>query len=187
MFNYYIFNPGYVNAASDALEENLQTLQALFSGRDDNETFLKHDSLWDIEVADGTFAEVVFSRFQDKQFAIQVLPHLLQQINSIEPSIDTIDEFNTRYRIYNAFYGINFPGVPKDSCICDLASYNAFIRNNNWKLTPQTFWERREQLFSRIVLCDNVEAQIQTMGGTYLKQIVDKIRELDNYAVNYWN
>lgn len=187
MFNYYVFNPSYVNAALDVLEDNLQTLQTLFSERDDNETFLKHDSLWDIAVADGTFAEVVFSRFQDKQFSIQVLPHLLQQITSIEPPINTIAEFNNRYRIYNAFYGINFQGIPADSCICDLASYNTFIENNNWELTPETFWERREELFSRIVLCANVEAQIRTIGGTYLEQIIDKIRELDNYVVNNWN
>lgn len=187
MFNYYVFNPSYVNAASDVLEDNLQILQTLFSERDDNETFLKHDSLWDIAVADGTFAEVVFSRFQDKQFSIQVLPHLLQQITSVEPPINTIAEFNNRYRIYNAFYGINFQGVPADSCICDLASYNTFIENNKWELTPETFWERREELFSRIVLCANVEAHIQAIGGTYLEQIIDKIRELDNYVVNHWN
>lgn len=187
MFNYYVFNPSYVNAALDVLEDNLQTLQTLFSERDDNETFLKHDSLWDIAVADGTFAAVVFSRFQDKQFSIQVLPHLLQQITSIEPPINTIAEFNNRYRIYNAFYGINFQGIPADSCICDLASYNTFIENNNWELTPETFWERREELFSRIVLCANVKAQIRTIGGMYLEQIIDKIRELDNYVVNNWN
>jgi hypothetical protein len=187
MFNYYVFNPSYENAATDVLEDNLQTLQTLFSDRNDNEEFLKHDSLWDIVVADGTFAEVIFSKFQDKQFSIQVLPHLLQQITSVEEPINTIDEFNNRYRIYNAFYGINFQDIPAASCIADLASYKAFIRNNYWELTPQTFWERREDLFSRVVLCENVEAQIHTIGGTYLQQIINKIRELDNYAVNNWN
>ncbi|MCZ8023514.1 MAG: hypothetical protein O9302_06295 [Cyclobacteriaceae bacterium] len=187
MFNYYLFNPSYENAASNVLEDNLQTLQSIFSQRDDNETFLKHDSIWDVAVADGTFAEVVFSRFQDKQFSIQVLPQLLQQITSVEPAINTLEEFNHRYRIYNAFYGINFQGAPPESCIGDLASYNTFIENNNWELTPDTFWERREELFNRVVLCANVEAQIQTIGGTYLEQIIDKIRELDNYVLNHWN
>jgi hypothetical protein len=187
MFNYYIFNPSYVNVASDVLEANLQTLQTLFSERDDKETFLKNDLIWDIAVAEGTFAEVVFSKLQDQQFSIQVLPHLLQQITSVEPPINTIDEFNERYRIYNAFYGINFQGIQSSCCISDIASYNIFIENSNWELTPNILWERREELFSRVVLCANVEAQIQSLGGTYLNQIIDKIRELNNYVVSYWN
>jgi hypothetical protein len=182
-----VFSPSYVSAPSDILEDNLKTLQTLFSDRESNETFLKHDSIWDIAVADGTFAEVVFSHFQDKQFSIQVLPHLLQQITSVEPKINTIDEFNSRYRIYNAFYGIDFQGVPLEFCIRDSASYSGFIEKNNWKLTPRTFWERREELFSRVVLCSNVKAQIDSIGGTYLEQIIAKIRELDNYVINHWN
>jgi hypothetical protein len=187
MFNYYLFNPSYENAASNVLEDNLQTLQSIFSERDDNETFLKHDSIWDVPVADGTFAEVVFSRLQDKQFSIQVLPQLLQQITSIEPPITSIEEFNHRYRIYNAFYGVNFQDLSGDCCIGDLASYNTFIDNNNWELTPQTLWERKEELFSRVVFCPSVEEQILTIGGTYLEQIVDKIRELDSYVQQKWN
>ncbi|HRP90974.1 MAG TPA: hypothetical protein PKX92_13165 [Edaphocola sp.] len=187
MFNYYLFNPSYVDAATNDLESNLQTLQTIFEGRKANENFLKHDSIWDVVVEEGTFAEVAFSNFEDKQFSIQVLPNLLQQINSIDEPIPSIENFNERYRLYNAFYGLNFQGVPTDSCINDLASYNTFIENNNWELTPLTFWERQEELFSRIVLCANVEAQILAIGGTYLEQIIDKIRELDNYVVNHWN
>ncbi|NJL76711.1 MAG: hypothetical protein HC892_18505, partial [Saprospiraceae bacterium] len=187
MFNYYLFNPSYVDAATNVLEDNLQTLQGLFSIRKPNETFLKHDSIWDIKVADGTFAEVAFSSFHDKQFSNQVLPQLLQQINSVETQIESIDDFNDRFRIYNAFYGINFQGIPEENCICDLTSYNNFYEKNNWELTPQTLWERREELFSRIIFCPNVEAQIRKIGGTYLQQIIDKIRLLDNYAISCWN
>ena len=187
MFNYFLFNPSYVNAATNELEENLQTLQGIFSDRNENETFLKHDSIWDLDVVDGIFGEVVFSRFEDKQFSTQVLPHLFQQINSVETQIESIEDFNNRYRIYNAFYGINFQGVPKESCISDLDSYHTFIKNNNWELTPKTFWERRGELFSRIIFCPNVESQLQTIGGKYLEQIISKIRELDCYVVNHWN
>lgn len=187
MFNYYLFNPSYINAETEALENNLKTLQGLFSERDTNETFLKHDSLWDIIVKDGVFSDVIFTKFTDKQFSYQVLPQLLQQITSIEPPIQNIDEFNIRYRIYNSFYGINFQDIPIEHYINDNKSYSTFIENNNWELTPITFWERREELFSNVILCTNVEAQIQKIGGTYLKQIIDKIRELDNYIVNFWD
>jgi len=187
MFNYYLFNPSYIGAATNELEINLQALQDIFVSRKADENFLKHDSIWDVIVAEGTFAEVAFSSFEDKQFSIQVLPNLLQQINSIDEPIASIENFNERYRIYNAFYGINFQSIPAEYCINDLSSYNTFIRKNNWELTPQTFWERRKELFSRIVLCPNVEAQIMSIGGTYLNQIIVKIKELDNYVINYWN
>lgn len=187
MFNYYLFNPSYVDAATNVLEDNLLTLQGLFAGRKDNEKFLKHDSIWDVKVEDGTFGEVVFSSFVDKQFSNQVLPQLFQQINSIETQIESIDDFNNRYRIYNAFFGINFQGLPGNNYICDLATYNTFFENNNWELTPQIFWERRKELFSRVILCPGVEEQIRKIGGKYFQQTISKIRELDNYIVNHWN
>lgn len=187
MFNFYLYNPSYTHVDTDELEINLQTLQAIFVDRKTNEIFLKHDSIWDVIVSDGTFAEVVFSSFKDKQFSTQVLPNLLQQINSIDEPIHSIESFNERYSLYNVFYGINFQGIPDDYFISDLASYHTFIQNNNWKLTPTTLWLRRYELFKRIVLCPCVETQIQAIGGTYLEQIIDRIRELDEYIVDYWN
>lgn len=186
MFNFYLFNPSYQNASTKDLEINLQTLQEIFESREDNEVFIKHDSIWEVEVAEGNFADVVFSKFEDKQFSIQVLPNLLQQINSIDPPITSMDEFNGRYRIYNALYGINIQGIPERFCVRDLNSYTQFIEANNWELTPQTFWERREELFNRTVLCPSVERQISTIGGTYLNQIVNRIKELDEYVTQNW-
>nr|WP_294988948.1 hypothetical protein [uncultured Sediminibacterium sp.] len=186
MFNYYLFNPSYVNASTNDLEVNLQNLQVIFTGRQANESFYKHDSIWNVLVANGTFAEVAFSAFTDKQFSIQVLPQLLQQIESIENPIVSIQDFNNRYRIYNAFYGINFTGPHQEFQIVDLFSYTTFRDNNNWNLTPETFWERRTELFSKIILCPSVEAQVLAIGGQYLDQIVDRIRELDKYVDAFW-
>lgn len=187
MFNYYLFNPSYLNASTKELEDNLQTLQQIYTSRKSYEKFLKNDSIWDVIVEDGSFAEVAFSCFEDKQFAFQVLPNLMEQLTSIEPPIDTIIDFNNRCKIYNAFYGLNFKDVPLDFCIFDLPSYNLFFEKNNWDLTPQSFWQRKEDLFSKVVLCSDVKGQIEAIGGTYLEQIVAKIRELDNYVKNNWN
>ena len=187
MYNYYVYNPSYDNVTTKALEANLQNLQSLFADRNENEFFLKHDSIWDINLQDGLFAKVVFSDFEDKQFAIQVLPHLFQQIKSIDSEINSIEEFNNRYRIYNAFYGINFHDLPIEYCINNLVSYNSFVETNMWNLTPQIFWKRKEELFNKIIFCSNVERQLKSIGGTYLEQITNKIRELDNFVVHYWN
>jgi hypothetical protein len=115
------------------------------------------------------------------------LPNLLQQINSIEPPIVSLEEFKTRYRLYNAFYGINFQGIPQENCVSDIDSYVKFKDDNNWELTSQTLWERKEELFARTVLCPCVQRQISKIGSAYLNQIVDRIKELDEYVSENWN
>ena len=72
---------------------------------------MKHDSIWDIETADGNFSEVIFSKLQDEQLQYTVLPIMFQAINTIEDEILSLDQFDEEYEIYNAFYGINFHDI----------------------------------------------------------------------------
>jgi hypothetical protein len=105
----------------------------------------------------------------------------------VENEISTFEEFDSTFKIYNAFYGINFTEIEIERCITDKATYSKFRETYLWELTPKSFWERKEILFSKIILCDSVETDIQTIGGKYLNQIVFKLFELDKYVNAYWS
>jgi hypothetical protein len=158
----------------------------VISERKGDDSFLKHDSIWNIKTIDGEFGEVVFSKLEDQFLSQIVLPKLFNAIDSIPNEIKNFEEFDSLFKIYNAFYGINFTGFDSKRCITDKSSYVEFRKNHLWDLTPESLWERRKVLFSRIVLCANVENDIKKIGGTYLEQIVNKLKELDKYLVIYW-
>jgi hypothetical protein len=189
MFNYYLFNDSYDNVQLHELEMNLQTLNDLaIEEKKEDDLFLKHDSIWDVNTAEGNFAEVVFSRLEDKQLSMIVLPKLFNSIQSTQTPITTLAQFDDLYKIYNAFYGINFDShnFPADKCIINKDRYVFFRESNLWDLTPDSLWERKDLLFKKIILCPSVQTNLADIGGTYLEQIVSKLQELDRYAVDYW-
>ena len=187
MFNYYIFNDSYNNAGVSDIEANLQTLNDLaIDEKKKDDCFLKHESIWTVNTAEGSFAEVVFSRLEDKQLSNIVIPKLFNSIQSIQEPITSLEQFDALYKIYNAFYGIQFKDLPVARCITDKETYNHFRETHMWDLTPKTLWERKETLFSKIVLCPSVEGDLNEIGGTYLEQIVNQLKELDRYVLSHW-
>lgn len=187
MFNYYLNNKSYEKATAKEIEINLQELNDLVvEGRESDDSFFKHDSIWYTKTVDGNFSEVVFEKFEDKQLSNVVLPKMFNAIDSLDNEISNFEEFDALFKLYNAFYGINFSDINLNRCVTGKDSYSKFRNENLWELNPKSFWERRNALFSNIILCDSVENDIITIGGTYLKQILIKLKELDKYTVQYW-
>ncbi|MDR2814405.1 MAG: hypothetical protein LBB79_07105 [Prevotellaceae bacterium] len=189
MFNYYLYHRSYEKATAKEIEGSLQDLnEIVVCGKCKGDHFLKHDdSIWAVETADGLFSEVVFSKIEDEQLRQTVIPKLLNAIESIENEILSFDDFDNLYKTYNAFYGINFDSsLDAQRCLRSKESYDTFRSKYLWDITPASFWERREQLFSKIILCPCVEAQIKAIGGAYINQIAARLRELDRYAVQRW-
>lgn len=188
MFNYYLYNKSYAKANAKSIELNLQDLNDLvISERKPDDSFLKHDLIWSAPTADGVFSEVVFSQLEDKQLSHIVIPKMFQAIDSVENEINTFEEFDDAFKIYNAFYGVNFTEFELERCITDKTTYKTFREKHLWELNPNSFWERRDSLFSKIKFCNSVEDDVKMIGGAYLEQIVYKLKELDKYAVQHWN
>lgn len=187
MFNYYLLNKSYEKANAKVIEANLQDLNDLVvEERKEDDSFLKHESIWCTPTADGSFGEVVFTKLEDKQLSNVVLPRMFHTIDSLQNEITTLEEFDASFKLYNAFYGIAFPGIDLKRCITNKTNYAEFRKNNLWELTPESFWERRDALFSNITLCSSIENEVKKIGGTYLSQILVKLKELDKYVIQYW-
>src|SRR5690606_39034234 len=127
MFNFYLSHIGYENASSIEIEENFILLNEIVVEEPAPEdSFLKNESIWEWITKDGAFAEVVFSNFEDIQFASTVVPKLIESIKSIDENFTTLEEFdNSQYKIYNSFYGANFISS-NERHICDKEKYIKF-------------------------------------------------------------
>jgi hypothetical protein len=65
----YLHNKSYETANAKSIEDNLRDLNDLvIDEKKEDDSFLLHNSIWDIETVDGNFAEVVFSKLNDEQF-----------------------------------------------------------------------------------------------------------------------
>ncbi|AVF48289.1 hypothetical protein CMT89_08525 [Elizabethkingia anophelis] len=187
MFNFYLSKIGYESASSLEIEDNFVLLNEIVVEEPKPEdTFLKNENIWNLITKEGILGDVVFSQFNDRQFASSVVPKLIESLKSIDEEFTTLDELdNSHYKIYNSFYGAKFDN-PNKRHISDKGKYEQFKNENLWDLTSNTFWERRGQLFSKIVLCPTIENDLKTIGATYLNQIKNKLVELDNYVVKHW-
>jgi hypothetical protein len=178
MFNFYLYNKSYEKANSAQLEENLLILNDLAVVEHAKEDFFcKNDSIWD----------VVDPKIQNEQFRYTVLPKLFGKIASIQENFSTLEEFDQAYsNTYNAFYGV-FDEPVSERHINDKETYLTFKDKHLWDLTPTTLWERRAILFSKLILCPSVKDNLEKIGSSkYFSQIVDRLKELNRYAVEEW-
>jgi hypothetical protein len=187
MFNFCLHNKSYEKASTASIEVNLRDLNDLVVfERNKADSFLKNESIWYVQTHDGLFSDVVFSQLEDKQLSNVVLPKMFHAIDSTDSEITNFEEFDKSFKLYNAFIGIHFTDIDTSRCITDKLSYESYRKKNLWEVTPISFWERKETLFSNIILCPTVENVINTIGGTYLEQIMIQLKELDRYVSQYW-
>lgn len=188
MFNFYLSPIGYKNASPSEIEENLILLNELiFDEPKLEDTFFRNEDLWNFETKNGILSDVIFSNFEDKQFACSVVPKLLQSLKPINDFFHSTEDFdNSFYKIYNSFYGSLFEDDTNEKHISSKMKYDVFKKKYLWDLTPETFWERREKLFSNIILCPSVESDLKKIGGTFLTLIKDTLVEFDRYTSANW-
>lgn len=186
MFNYYIYEHSYTAATCHDLERNLKCLSDLiFIEKKEDDCFYKHDSFLLIKTQDGILCDVLFSKLEDVHFMRLVLPKLLGAIPSLPEEITSLEDFDKKFVLYNAFYGFKFENSSK-RYITSKEEYVKFRYEFLWENTPLSIWEKRRKLFKNIILCDGVKDNLKEIGGTYLGQIVEHLKILDSYCDNCW-
>jgi len=188
MFNFYLSNNSYEKANTVQIEDNLQVLNDLaIVERKEEDFFMLSESLWNINTVDGNFSDVINLKIRDKQLRQLVIPRLFQTITTIQEEFSTLEEFDqTDYQTYNAFYGVVFDEPVSERYIVDKETYSKYKEKCLWDITPKTFWERKEKLFSRLIFCPRVEGDLEILGAKYLSQILDRLITLDRFAQTQW-
>lgn len=167
------------NTYFDAFIEGMESLNAI--KRDVDDEFQRHESVWSLPI----FIEL-FARMGQRE---SLVVSFINQLNSIGIHINSEIVYDETYpNCQNAFLGINFSNleISKIRQIIDANTFFLFKENILWNFTFRGFWERREMLFPNIILCGDVQGQIERIGDSgHFNQVVDKLREFNN-AVKAW-
>lgn len=155
-------------------------------GEAQDDQFWKHQSIWGSRTLDGDFASVIYQSV-DSQFATMASILLERRIQDSNATIETLDEFDAQYKLYNSFWISPASGRGEtDRFFQTQASYLKWRTECLRDVTPSTLWARRAQIFKKVVLCPDVEDNLKAIGGTYLTKILTKLLELDRYAIEHW-
>ncbi len=180
MNNFYLLNDAIDLADFDAFKEGMQELNAI--ERENDDTFWKHDSLWNLKVI-----QTLFSNFGQKE---QAISKFIMQISLKDGIYLNSEEDLSRAfpNEVNAFLGIDFSNldVREPIQVKNVESFFCFKSVVLGSLSFREIWDNREKLFPHLILCGQVEQQLRNIGESpILKQIISRLKMFD-YAAAKW-
>jgi hypothetical protein len=148
-----------------------------------DDVFFKNQSVYNI----GHY-ENLFSHYgQEEQFITEFIEKLTPNENNIESELE-LDQYCDGD--LGAFLGIQFAGldVSASKQVVDNNSYKALKNSDLWDVDSRTLFEKSGELFPNLVLCGEVEHQLNHLGdGSYFNQILDRLKELNKAAGDWTN
>ena len=179
MNNYFLLNESV--SFLNYLDFKSQMLQLLVIEREVDDLFLKHQSIWDINVFNS-----LFSTFGQEE---QIIVKFIEQMKSIEDYPNNEETLDSMYEFMsNAFLGCDFSRttIAKDRQVTNEETFKIFKFNTLWDVTFRNFWHKRTKLFPSLTLCGEVEKQISNIGNSnQFNQIIDRLKEF-NSAISNW-
>lgn len=180
MNNFYLLNEAIDLTDFDRFKKGMLELNAIEKENDDS--FWKHDCLWKLQII-----QKLFSNFGQEE---QVISLFIEQTTSKDGEyINNEENLNTIFPDGgNAFLGIDFTNLEIREVIQvnNIKSFTCFKSTILEKLSFREVWNYREKLFPHLILCDQVENQLNNIGESpILKQIISRLKTFDN-AVAKW-
>lgn len=188
MFSYYLSAQSYCDIGIRKLQENLFRLNGVISLNDEKDHFYYSYQLCETKIdRECDFLTCIYTELPDKQFMRSVLPSMLQKMKiSQEQIVDKKGLDKTFPKTMNAFWGEYFH-IKDYFCLSSQEDYREFRISSLLKnINIQNFWEWKDVLFARIKFCDSVKDQIQSFNVSYWGQMLDRLRELDDFNKD-WN
>lgn len=180
MNHFFLLNEAISLTDIELFKEGMGELVAI--QREDNDIFLKHNSIWELAIITDFFEN-------HGDFASQSITKFLEQLKISTEYIGTEAKFDELYgETPNAFLGIDFKGIKIsiEKQIINEERFIAFKKTNLWNITFKGLWEKREELFPNLILCGEVEKQISRIGNSKsFNQIVARLKEFDK-AIEDW-
>lgn len=153
--------------------------------RDANDIFLKHVSLYSLNVINR-----LFNQFGG-QTELAIYKFIEQSFQDSSELISSEVVFDGLYPDqFNGFLGIDFTdcNISSGKCFENADSYKAFKFSSLWEVSFVNLWSKRDHLFPNLVLCGDVEDQIHTAGrSSKFNQIIVKLSEFDKAVKNWVN
>jgi len=153
MNNYYLLNEAIDLTDFDVFKEGMQELNAII--RENDDTFWKHDSLWNLNIFNA-----LFSNFgQEEQAICQFIEQILSKDGDYLNSEENLSVAFPNDA--NAFLGIDFSNleIREPIQVKNVESFFIFKSISLDALTFREIWDQREKLFPHLILCGQVEVR----------------------------
>lgn len=192
MFNYILHTSNVVNADYYKIYKSLAELSELTisGGADNNDHFYIEDNLLsENHISGRDMMEVLNCLLPNEQFCKLVIPILIGKLEECQVVPDDINQLDQQFPDQkNAYWGALFGRRKTFYQLCRVDDYYRFRYYYVNHVEPDDIWKHRGLIFKSIILCDNVETEINVFGGGALfKGIVDRLKALDRYAQDWKN
>lgn len=182
MNNFFLYNNALAVENIELFKKGLSEL--ILIKRDSHfilDHFWKHESIWSLDIIQDIFS--------DSQ-TTAALMKFLQHFDSLDTYIENEEFFDDHFKeMSNGFLGVDFinTNILIERRICNRLEFKEFKTQNLRKnITFRNLWSKSELLFNRIILCGEVEDQLQRTGESgYFNQILEKLIIFDETLLEW--
>lgn len=179
MGNFFLHTKACDVSDCELFVAGLSELNAVFVNREDDDTILKHNNIWEVPIMEKLFA------LANQESA--VLCGFLEQVSTHDNDIDTKAMFDSFYpNQLNAFWGIDFSKttVEKDFQISNQTEHFSVKDEYLWgNVTADTLWTQKEDLFPSLLFCQCVYYQCARLGNSPdFRRILVGLSKLDRFV-----
>lgn len=188
MFNCFLHTAFLVNADVQALEKSMIELNEVqLCHTDGFDHFFKESNLSMLLHTCGiSVMKTLFERLPNRQLSFQVLPVILERMETVGAVNDDIAVVNRAYPSRkNCFWTADFPPhqIYKPST---QATYAAFRQNAIDNVSISDFWMMHHFLFPHIQFCPQTQRQVEKVTDVNsFKGLLGCFSRLDDYA-SHW-
>lgn len=150
--------------------------------QDKENEFYKNENFWNVDISTS-----FFSRKDQMVTAIMIF---VERCKTNKEEIVN-DEDANKYFPYesNCFLGIDFSRIEgisnKITCLSDFLKYKD---SELWNVDCNNFWDKKSILFDRLVFCNNVKFQVESIADSkHFAQVLNKLKIFNDALKESWN
>lgn len=170
-----------VNKVNDFVDGMNNLLVIKKNGSKDDE-FYKNSDFWEIKVSTSFFSG-----------SGEYVGAIINFVETCKSTRDKVLNDASAYTSFpndsNCFLGIDFSNITgvsnKITCLQDFLNYK---EEQLWNVDCNSFWEKRIQLFDKLIFCDNVKSQIESIADSkHFDQVLNKLNIFNKALKESWN
>lgn len=192
MNNFFLLNEAIKDVTIEEFELGIKKLNMIqLASNKDVDNLLIHDEFWQFKTNIGSMYNFTYSLVSSE---LQILiPKLFGSFKTTQDYFSNEQDFDDKLpNSCNGFLGINFSnlGISETKQITNEDLFKIFKETCNANLqftTTKEFWDNKENIFTKLVFCDNVLGQIShfSVYDDRFKLIFDKLKILDGFTKNW--
>ncbi|PJJ06889.1 hypothetical protein CLU83_0003 [Flavobacterium sp. 1] len=192
MNNFFLLNEAIKDVTIEEFELGIEKLNKIqLASKKDADNLLIHEDFWQFKTDIGSMYNFTYSLVSNE---LQILiPKLFGSFTATQEYFSNELDFDNKFpNACNGFLGINFSnlGISEIKQITDEELFKIFKEtcNANLEFTSiKGFWEIKENIFTKLVFCDNVLEQIShfSVNDDRFKLIFEKLKILNNFTKNW--